>query len=180
MQNKIAARTAGFPVLFKRESLEFVQSWPVAIRVSKIWVEEIEIAASAPPWYRQLSSNFIEAYLAEPDLFAALLNHLRAKWAKLEKTKSGKLKKWLAQTVTVNWKRGFDGLPDPVGNIFAWNLQDGELAREFQNSPKGEPVTTDDVRQARRWVMNHVQNGEAFASKVLDQKGRVRSRGWKE
>jgi hypothetical protein len=178
MQRKINPKRRGFAVIFKKDALQFVSRWHKPMPVHEMWIHSIEIMAADPKFYSQFSSGeFWICYLDNPDLAAALLNFLRKKWSKLEKSKAGKLKKFLSQNSAIKWERGFVARPDRLGNVSLWSLQDGELATAFEHSPGGEVVTIEDVVKARKWVAANIRAGEKFAGKVLDKDGFLHVKG---
>ena len=179
MQKKIHPTKAGFAVIFKKDALQFVRQWRKPITVHKSWVDTIEIMAADPAIFvKRLTQDFAGAYEYEPDLAAALLNFMRRKWANLEKSKAGKLKKFIATTPAIKSWRGCGAKRvDRNGMVSKSDLQDGELATAFQNSTDGKPVTTDDVVKARRWVAANIKAGEKYAKKNLDKDGYLHVKG---
>jgi hypothetical protein len=121
MQNRNDIQTRGFDVIFKKDALEFIMKWPHPIvrqrfnkdssrweqvqvrKIPQSWINDIARVAAWPEWAR----NFAESYVQAPDLAAALLNHLHQKWAALETSKAGKLKRFLSQNTAVKWEPGF-------------------------------------------------------------------------
>lgn len=187
--------------------------------------------------------EFAKDYAFSPDFFAALLNLLRRKWRALEKSKAGKLKRFMARNNALKWDEscahafgdlpGFRAavqeaekireklasiqpklrpleatlgirmgaravtdederffkkaqrlwnnrkhrnrvVPDQMGNVAIWDLQDAQIAIAFEKSPGGSPVTIDDVIKARTWVAKHQREAEKFISKHVDKDGVLR------
>ncbi len=178
MQKRKDVSTRGFAPIFKKDALQFALKWPEPMLAHKSWIEMIEICAASPGVLNQhFRVNFALAYAAEPDLAAALLNFLRGKWRNLEKSKAGKLKRFLSQNTAVKWERGFAGKPDRLGYISLWELQDGEIALAFEHSPGGVAVTSEDVLKARKWAKRNQDAGKKFAQKVFDENGNLHVRG---
>ena len=201
MQKRIDTPRRGVAVLFHKDALQFVQRWQVKwgkpVLVDVGWIEAVERAASnCPLWPRHMvnqdlaevglltveSADFppgMKRYLdvtgrriaTDEYLAPSLLDFLKKKWARLERSKAGKLKKFLAQNTCAKWQDGFGATPDDLGNVNLWDLQDGELARAFEKSSGGRTVKIDDVTKARKWVAANVRAGEKFAAKVLDENG---------
>jgi hypothetical protein len=170
MQKRIDAPFRGYAVIYNKDALRFVLRWHEPMRVSKSWINGIEMAAASPNDF--FSKNvYTRLYSREPDLAAALLNRMRQKWSRLETSKAGKLKKFLSQNTAAKWERGFGAPADQGGNVSLWDLQDGEIATAFEKSPGGQTVTPDDVCKARKWVAANIRAGEKFAIKVLDKDG---------
>lgn len=172
MQIRIDTKWRGFAVIFKKDALQFVSRWQKPLSVHKNWIDLIEIVAADPVIFRKaFAHNFASAYSWNPDLAAALLHFMRQKWARLENSKAGKLKRFLAQNSAIKWERGFGERPDKFGNNSLWHLQDGELATAFEHSAGGEAVTIDDVVKARKWVARNIDASKIFAESVLDKDG---------
>jgi hypothetical protein len=110
MQKKIQIRTRGVATIFKKAALQFVLRWNESMRVHESWLDAIErVAACCPLWPRHMADqDFGDSYRQAPDLAAALLNFLRKKWGRLEKSKAGKLKKFLSQNPVVKWDDSFN------------------------------------------------------------------------
>ena len=178
MQKRKDVSARGLGTLFKSEAIRFVLNWPHKINVPKDWIDAINTYAGSPEILRHtFRVNFAIDYAAAPDLAAALLNHLRKKWRNLDKTKSGKLKNFLARNAAVKWERGFGGKPDSLGWIPTWDLQDGEIARAFEHSPGGIPVKIEDVTKARKWAKRNQDAGNKLAKKVFDENGYLHAKG---
>ena len=185
MQNKIDVMARGDAVIFQKEALNFVLKWHEKISVHKTWIEFIAQVAGKPERIEMSDDTgnlFLRCYKEHPDFTAALLNYLRHQWSKLEKSKAGKLKKFLSQTLYVDWERGF-GIPNKTtGIVTLWELQDGELAIAFEHSTNGHPVTIDDVVKARKWVNRNQTAYKKMAAKFYDKddfchaKGKLRRR----
>jgi len=172
MQKRIDPSSRGFFTIFKKDALQFVMRWHEQSTVHESWVTQIGIYAASPEVLRMhWRVNFVNDYLAWPDLAAALLNFLRQKFSKLETSKAGKLKKFISQNNCVKWERGFGAKPDSLGYCSIWDLQDGEIGSAFQHSPGGCEVEIGDVTKARRWVKENQDAGKKFAAKVLDKDG---------
>jgi hypothetical protein len=127
MQKKIDIPTRGVATIFKKDALEFVRSWDKPIvrlclnkeqsrweqvsvrKIHKSWILNIELVAACDPLWpkHMIAQEFTHCYLQLPDLTAALLNFLREKWAALETSKAGKLKRFLSQNTAVKWVEGF-------------------------------------------------------------------------
>ncbi len=183
--------------------------------------------------------EFAKDYAFSPDFFVELLNLLRRKWRGLEKTRTGKLKRFISRETAVKWdescaqafgdlpnfraavreaekireklastepkpnpmeaqlgaisvteeyKRFFreaqrlwnnrehrnSVVPDKMGNVAIWDLQDAQIAIAFENSPGGERVTIEDVIKARNWIAGHQREAEKFKSKHVDENGLIR------
>jgi hypothetical protein len=109
MQKKKQIHSYSVAPLFHEDALKFVWGWKESMCVSERWIEQIErVAACEPRWPRHMAmQDFEHCYWQSPDLAAALLNHLRQRWASLEKQKHGKLKKFLARNLSVPWDDSF-------------------------------------------------------------------------
>jgi hypothetical protein len=176
MQKRIDAPFRGYAVIFKKDALRFVLRWREPMRVSKSWIDGIEMAAASPN--DDFCKNvFKRLYSQAPNLAAALLNFLRQKWSRLEKSKAGKLKKFLSQNTHTKWERGFGAPADQGGDVSLWDLQDGEIAIAFEKSPGGQLVTIEDVCKARKWVAANIRAGEKYAKKVVKKEGHPHIKG---
>ena len=178
MQKRIDTPRRGVAVLFHKDALQCVQKYqarwrkPVLVHVG--WINEVEtVAARSPLWPKHMTNeDLAAAWWAEPDLTAELLCCLRRKWAMLERSKAGKLKKFMAQNTCAKWPlKTNKPKPDKMGNVCLWDLQDQEIEIAFENSPVGVPVEIDDVTKARKWVAANVLAGEKYAKRVLDVNG---------
>ena len=175
MQKRIDVKTRGIATIFRKDALQFVQRWQARWHkpehVQGGWIKEIEtVAACHPHWPAHMANeDLVGAYRQAPDLTAGLLDFLRQKWARLERTKTGRLKKFLSGNTATKWQPGFGARPDSLGYVSLWDLQDGELAVAFENSPGGGVVSIEDVVKARRWVAANQLAGKKFETKVLDK-----------
>ena len=162
MQKKIDIPHRGVATIFKKDALEFVRNWdkPIVrlclnkdqsrweqVRVRKIhksWIQNIElVAACCPQWPKHMiAQEFTHCYWQLPDLTAALLNFLREKWAALETSKAGKLKRFLSQNTAVKWVEGFASR-EAVEEANAIR----KILKEKQpNLPCPRPVTEEDEK----------------------------------
>jgi hypothetical protein len=108
LQKKIQPKRRGVGTLFKKDALRFVLKWPVKGRAAISGIYQINNYAGSPNlWAKMFAKDFAEDYAFSPDLFAALLNFLRGKWRALEKSKAGKLKKFIAENMAVKWDESF-------------------------------------------------------------------------
>ncbi len=129
------------------------------------------MSAPSPGFKRYLEatgqSMSVDRYLAK-----SLLDFLKQKWARLERRKAGKLKKFLAQNTCAKWPlKTNKPKPDRLGNVCLWDLEDKDIETVFENSPAGVLVEIADVTKARKWVAKNVLDGQKFAAKVLDPNG---------
>ena len=178
MQKRKDVSARGFGTLFKADAIRFVLNWPHKINVPKDWIFAINDYAGSPEILRSIFQvNFALDYAAAPDLAAALLNHLRQQWSKLERSKAGKLKKFISRNSGVKWQRGFGAKPDSLGIVSIWDLQDGEVALAFEKSPGGLPVKIDDVTKARKWAKKNQEAGNKLAAKYFDSNGYLHAKG---
>lgn len=196
------------------------------MRVHKSWVHGIErVAACCPLWPRHMvEQDFGDCYFKSPNLAAALLNFLRGKWGRLEKSKAGKLKKFLSQYPTVKWDDSFNSraalneieqirkflkerepqipmaggsraatqadyehlalaramsasrrhngpVPDTLGNVPLWDLQDKQIQTAIEKLPWGGGIRIDDIVKSRKWVIANQMAGKKFEEQVLDKDG---------
>lgn len=110
MQKKKQISKYSVASLFHKDALEFVARWEKELlRVPLTWIECVErVAACDPRWPRHMAmQDFEHCYWQAPDLAAALLNFLRERWARLERQKHGKLKKFLARNQSFPWDDSF-------------------------------------------------------------------------
>ena len=178
MQKRIDLSNRGFFTIYKKDALQFASRWHEPGTVHKRWVEMIGIYAARPEILQTaFRVNFAEDYRAWPDLFAALLNFLRQKFSKLEKSKAGRLKKFLSQNSSVKWERGFHPKPRKDGTCEVWELQDGEISNAFEHSIGGCSVQVGDVVKARKWVKKNQDAGIKFEKKILDKEGNLQIKG---
>jgi hypothetical protein len=125
-----------------------------------------------------LVGNFPRDYVFNPDLFAALLNRLRNEWRKLEKSKAGKLKKFIALHSSVRWpKECGKKRTGPPGVASFHDLQDAEIIQVFESSPGGSKVSKDEVRKARQWVAKHQREAIEFEREHVDKDGFIHIKG---
>ncbi len=115
MQKKVQIKTRGFATIFKKAALQFVLRWlrehNSKLRVHESWIREIEFTAACPMAWRHLwKDGFLDCYSSQPDLTPALLNFLRQKWGHLEKSKAGRLKKFLSANTCAKWDDSFASL----------------------------------------------------------------------
>jgi hypothetical protein len=224
LQKKIQIMTHGVATIYHKDALQFVLRWKESMRVHESWIDAIErVAARCPLWPQHMAEqDFGDSYRQAPDLAAALLNFLRKKLGRLEKSKAGKLKKFLSQNPVVKWDDSFNSreaveeankiqkylsqiapkvppggrattkadyehlalsrtmwanrkhsgpVPDTVGNVPIWDLQEQEIQRAVEKLPWGIGVTIDDIVKARKWVVANQRAGKRFAKKVLDKDG---------
>ncbi len=80
------------------------------MRVHENWIKSIEqVAACCPLWPAHMAEqDFGHSYRQAPELAAALLNEMRKKWGRLEKSRSGRLKKFFTQQPSVKWETVFN------------------------------------------------------------------------
>jgi hypothetical protein len=167
MQKRIDVPSRGFAVIFNKNALQFVLHWRKPMRVSKNWIHGIEIAAASPNNYF-CKNEFAGLYSTEPDLAAALLNHMRQKWSRLETSKAGKLKKFLSQNTCAKWHESF-APRDAVEEA------DGLRKIISQKAPKpfvGARAFTEDDRKFFAWS-NEVWATRKHSGVVPDQFGNV-------
>jgi hypothetical protein len=127
-QKRIEIKHRGVATLFKKAALQFVLRWlrkqKSKRRIPDGWIESInQVAACDPHWPPHMIAQdwcgtFINikgqrkwmpgAYQQYPDLAAALLNFLRQKWSKLEKSRAGRLKKFLSANTVAKWDDEFN------------------------------------------------------------------------
>jgi|GEM_PF-5847401 hypothetical protein len=164
MQNKIDIPTRGVATIFKKDALEFVRSWDKPIvrlclnkeqsrweqmpvrKIPKGWIQDIEnVAACCPQWPKHMiAQEFTNCYWQLPDLTAALLNFLRQKWAALETSKAGKLKRFLSQNTAVKWVEGFASREAvEEANAIRQILKEKQ---PHKNIPCPRPVTEEDEK----------------------------------
>ena len=196
MQQKIIPPSSGDSPLYRKEAIDFVRKWPSPLRVRPRWIFFFIYLARNPQmttnhfsqWKQQpkiadqlhnhFGSDFLNKYAAAPDLAAALLHFLRKKFARLEKTPTGRLKIYIATTIAHKWHKGFGVKPDDGGHVWLHDLQDGELATAFEKSPGGGVVSVNDVVKARKWVAKNQIAWKQTEPRLVDKDGYVCSKGW--
>jgi hypothetical protein len=127
-QKRIEVKHRGVATIFKKAALQFVLHWlrkrKCKKRIHAGWVESInQVAACNPHWPSHMAAQdwcgtFVNvkgkrewmpgAYQQYPDLAAALLNFLRQKWSKLEKSRAGRLKRFLSSSTVAKWNDEFN------------------------------------------------------------------------
>ena len=91
-----------------------------------------------------IAQEFTNCYWQLPDLTAALLNFLRQKWAALETSKAGKLKRFLSQNTAVKWVEGFASREAvEEANAIRQILKEKQ---PHKNIPCPRPVTEEDEK----------------------------------
>jgi hypothetical protein len=129
-----------------------------------------------------------DLYQMYPDFFPALLNHLRKRWAKLEKSQTGRVIKFLALTFGINpyhkeeekklLKKGdtpyryqFDPHPHKRGN----ELSIGQLRMAFQNAT-GEDAKESLFTKARRQVYGRLASVDKLNRTFFNEAGVMKLR----
>jgi len=170
-QNKIEIRTGGGMALFQKNVLQFAQGWPLKLQIHRDAISAVAQIAAYPDWAVtpvERGSAFWRLYKQDPDFAAALLHFLRRQWKKLDKSKSGRLKRFLSLGYIMK----------PADGPFALqqSLTDGQIASAYEKwapdiyTCRGR-VEVGDVVKARRAVENKIRAGEQFAKKCFTEDG---------
>lgn len=175
MQKRSELKTRGFAPIFHKQALQFVLDWHKPMRVNEDWIQMIEMCAAKPDVLRHsFAVDFALTYAAAPDLAAALLNFFRKKWAALEKSKAGKLKKFLSLYTVVKWRDSFGPankvaikktndywrkrFPNGLVGAGAPTIEDAKFVKENAEKWKpGDRAACDSMGNCDIW---HLQDGE--------------------
>ena len=150
MQKKIPITSYGVATIFHKEALQFVFHWNEPMGVSESWIESIErVAACCPLWpHHMVIQDFGQSYQQAPNIAAALLNSLRQKWGRLEKSKAGKLKKFLSQSPVVKWDDSFNSRAA---------VKEGEEIRKFLKEKEPQISMICGAREVTKADLDHLE-----------------------
>lgn len=174
-QRKIQVPFFGGEPLFQKEMLQFVKKWPERLYVHRSTLELLaNIAAFPDPMIGLFPASFSGLYVRVPDFTIGVIHFLRRKWKQLDKSKAGRLKRFLATQIDM---KPADGRRRPQNE-----LTDGQIATAYEDwslvtYKRRESVSIYDVQQARKAVAKRICAGERLAAESFDKNGRMRCEG---
>lgn len=165
MQTRIEIPTVGsaFPFL-QAKLLAWVKEWPdETLTVTTSQLEALCRIATAPQRVTpELVGGF---YLSAPDFVLAVLTKARHEWRKLDKSKFGRAKKFVATNSTFKPLDNFPARPWCKIKGHSEAATDGDVAQAFEIAT-GEPVNAELVTKARKKVAAEVKRGIALHAKL--------------
>lgn len=177
-QKKIQVRGHSYYELFQVEMFKFARKWRETFPIHR---DNLNILANIAGNGVFLDGSFTRLYRDRPDFSLELLVHLRHQWNKLDKSKSGRLQRFMATAVVMKPKdAGGMKWKDPFGRVPQIFLSDGQIASAFEHWSKktygtAQSVKIDDVVKARKKVVSRIRAGERMASKCFDKDGMMLS-----
>jgi hypothetical protein len=202
-------------LLFWKEALKFTNEWarkfPTQPWVKdKTTLQQVARMAADPNWAAKYYHNIVithcydalkagaslaehleihrmaDLYQCYPDFMPALLNHLRKHWAKLENSKFGRLKKFIALAFAVNphqkeeeeklsqeGRSPYRYLCEPGPYKPGSALSDDQLTIAFEKE-RQEVVSKSLVTKARQWVYDRMAANEELEKTFFDTDGTLK------